>query len=1124
MQANIPKINTFDKVVPMIYAYNTPGVTYHDGWTKIGYTEKQSVEDRIRQQTHTAGIQWELAWQDNAMYKDGSGEYFTDHDFHSYLEIKQQIEREPKTEWFKINGMDSLKLFQTFARGAAESKSAGSEYILRDEQSRAVKMTSEYFAGGGTEFLWNAKPRFGKTLAAYDLVRTMGLQKVLIVTNRPSIANSWADDFMKFIGWRGELAFVSETDALKDHAGVMTRKEYLDERMFGSKDKKKGMIAFESLQGLKGSVYFGGEFKKLQWIKDNEFDLLIVDESQEGVDTFRTSRAFKNIKRKHTLYLSGTPFKALASEQFREEQIFNWSYADEQAAKENWSGEDYNPYERMPRLNMFTYRLSDMIYDKIKRGVDISDDGETSDYAFDLNEFFITNESGKFVHEDDVRKFLHSLTTFEKYPFSTPELRRELSHTMWILNRVASAKALAKLLKDDEFRDIFGEYEIVLAAGDGKLDDDAAVDSALARVRKAIAEHDKTITLTVGQLTVGITVPEWSGVLMLCNMQSPSSYMQAAFRPQNPCTFTQGGQRWRKENAYVFDFDPARTLIIFDEFANNLSPNTASGRGTSEQREENIKRLLNFFPVLGEDDEGRMVQLDEKAVLSIPRRIKCTEVVRHGFMSNFLFQNIGNIFGAPSIVKNILEKFTPAQEDPKRNKRDGIDRIDDVNVDDEGNVQIPNEIVIGKTQDLFGDKIYEVMSEKVDNAVSRAADEISSAAAFSSPTTLNTGNEIIKEQTKSVAETLKEAVAAPIIEKVAEDYGFKKSEKERITKQVENEIERTVTELRDDCIQQTNIAKAEFERKQSEADTAEERKQAEQEYQAQINSALQALNEGIQKETQRIVAEKPQELVAQAEKKKEESEKKGIEDDIRAHLRGFARTIPSFIMAYGTDELVLANFDTAVDKDVFYEVTGITLDEFRFLRDGGDYTDEATGETQHFDGHLFDEVVFNDSLREFMRKRTELANYFDESHEEDIFDYIPPQKTNQIFTPRWVVQKMVDELEINNPGCFDDSDKTFADLYMKSGLYITEIVKRLYRSEKMKELFPDDKDRIRHIINKQVYGIAPTQIIYLIATNYILGFDDTLKTETSHFAMYDTAEAAKNGTLQAVVDELFEGK
>ena len=1124
MQANVPKISTFGRVVPMIYAYNTIGVANNEGWTKIGYTERQSVQQRINQQTHTAGIKWTLAWSDNAMYKDGSGEYFNDHDFHNYLEVKKQIERRPKTEWFRINGDDSQKLFMTFARGKSEAKSVGSEYTLRNEQEQAVSMTKAYFENGGTEFLWNAKPRFGKTLAAYDLVRTMGLQKVLIVTNRPSIANSWADDFMKFIGWRGELAFVSETDALKDHAGVMSREEYLKTHIFGSKEDKVGMVAFESLQGLKGSVYFGGEFDKLKWIKDNEFDLLIIDESQEGVDTFRTSRAFRSLKRRHTLYLSGTPFKALANEQFRTEQIFNWSYADEQDAKETWSGEDYNPYERLPRLNMFTYRLSDMIYDKIKRGVDISDDGETSDYAFDLNEFFITNESGKFVHEDDIRKFLHALTTQEKYPFSTPELRRELKHTMWILNRVASAKALAKLLKDDEFTDIFGEYEIVLAAGDGKLDDDAAADSALSRVRKAIAEHDKTITLTVGQLTVGITVPEWSGVLMLCNMQSPSSYMQAAFRPQNPCTFTQGGQRWRKENAYVFDFDPARTLIIFDEFANNLSPNTASGRGTSEQREENIKRLLNFFPVLGEDDEGRMVQLDEKAVLSIPRRIKCTEVVRHGFMSNFLFQNIGNIFGAPSIVKDILEKFTPAQEDPKRNKRDGIEHIDDVNVDDDGNVQIPNEIVIGKTQDLFGEKIYEDLGTAVSSAADKAADAFRSVSGFEPAKTVSSGNDVIKAAAKDFADSITETVTNSVVEKVADDYGLKKSDKERMTRQVEREVERTVNELRDDYIHQTNIAKVEFERKQREADTVEQQKAAEQEFHEQVNSALQTLTESIKKESERIVSEKPQELVKQAEQKKAEDERKGIEDDIRAHLRGFARTIPSFIMAYGTDDLTLANFDTTVEDAVFLEVTGITLENFRFLRDGGDYEEEETGEKRHFNGHLFDEVVFNDSLREFMKKRAELADYFDESHEEDIFDYIPPQKTNQIFTPRWVVQKMVDELEINNPGCFDDPEKTFADLYMKSGLYITEIVKRLYRSEKMKERFSDDKDRIRHIINKQVYGIAPTRIIYLIATNYILGFDDTLKSETSHFAQYDTAEAAKKGTLQQVVDKLFDGK
>ena len=205
----------------------------------------------------------------------------------------------------------------------------------------------------------------------------------------------------------------------------------------------------------------------------------------------------------------------------------------------------------------------------------------TVDYAFDLNEFFATNENGKFAHEDDVRKFLHALTTQEKYPFSTPELRQELSHTMWYLNRVASAKALEKLLYEDE---VFQDYKVVLAVGDGRGDEDEQTAKAFDKVKDAIANYDKTITLTVGQLTVGVTIPEWSGVLMLCNMKSPSSYMQAAFRAQNPCILTRDGQRFRKETAYVFDFDPARTLIIFDEFANNLSTDTVGGRGTSDDR------------------------------------------------------------------------------------------------------------------------------------------------------------------------------------------------------------------------------------------------------------------------------------------------------------------------------------------------------------------------------------------------------------------------------------------------------------------------------------------------------------------------------------------------------------
>lgn len=1106
------QIQSFQRVIPMIYAYQTPGIPYHKGWTKIGYTEKQDVRKRIEQQTHTAGIHWELCWMDNAMYKDGSGQYFTDHEFHDYLECVKKISRKPGTEWFQIDGDDSQILFQKFASRRAEPPVDGSTYQLRREQQEAVAKTKAYFASGGTEFLWNAKPRFGKTLSAYDLVVQMGFTNVLIVTNRPSISNSWADDFRKFIGWQHKLAFVSDTDALKGKPGVLSRNEFID-----TADQYEGMVAFESLQGLKGSAYFGGEYDKLKWmakeVRDASgkvqrgitFDLLIIDESHEGVDTAKTDRAFRNIGRKHTLYLSGTPFRALAGGRFSENQIYNWSYADEQEAKEMWAGEGYNPYEALPSLSMYTYQLGTMIYEQVRKGLDLSGEDGSVDYAFDLNEFFATNDSGRFVHEEEIRKFLHALSTQEKYPFSTPELRAELSHTLWILNRVASAKALAKLLKTDP---VFAAYEVVLAAGDGQLNDDAETnDKAFDRVKDAIAKHDKTITLSVGQLTVGVTIPEWSGVLMLCNLQSPSSYMQAAFRAQNPCILTRHGQRYRKETAYVFDFDPARTLIIFDEFANNLSPDMTAGKGTSEERRQNIKRLLNFFPVLGEDEEGRMVELDAAQVLSIPRKLKSAEVVRRGFMSNFLFQNIGAVFGAPSIVTEIVKKLNPAQEEKLKRNKDSLDRAADISVNQDGNVEIPGEIVIGKTQDLFGEKIYEDMVQSIAPAIDRIAEE-------------PLDHVQTKRQTQTVVDTVKETIKQKVLAPVLDNYDVKKSTQNRLEREVSTEIDRAFGRLQGDYEQQINIARIEHKKKRETAATPEQVQAADRGYQDEMNAAMQSFMQSMQTQVEETIQHKPQELVEKLERHKAEEEKRSIEDDVRARLRGFSRTIPSFLMAYGDGHLTLQNFDAYTEGDVFLEVTGITVEDFRFLRDGGDYTDE-NGETRHFEGHLFDEVVFNDSVNEFWQKKQELANYFDENSEEDIFDYIPPQKTNQIFTPRWVVQKMVDELEAENPGCFDDPDLTFADLYMKSGLYITEIIKRLYRSRRMKEYFPNDEDRIRHILTKQVYGMAPTRIIYLISTNYILGFDDRMRVETKNFVQADAAEAAKAGTLEQLVHQHF---
>ena len=520
---------------------------------------------------------------------------------------------------------------------------------------------------------------------------------------------------------------------------------------------------------------------KLQW------DLLVIDEAHEGVDTFKTDQAFSNIKRLVTLHLSGTPFKALANEKFPDEAIFNWTYADECKAKDEWDEErGLNPYEEMPKLNMFTYRMGDIVMAKVREGVEI--DGDTEAYAFDLNEFFRVDR-GKFVHDEAIDKWMDALSRQPRYPFSTPELRHELRHTFWLLNRVDAAKKLAEKLRDIQRHPEFADFEIVVAAGDGKTDNDEVIEDegALRRIRKAIADHPQgTITLSVGQLTTGVSVREWTGVLILSNMKSPAQYMQAAFRAQTPYLYKgRDGQFHRKENAYIFDFDPARTLTNYEEMANGLSADTASGGGDAD------------------------------------------------------------------LIAHSIEKYSGKKE----------------------------------------------------------------------------------KQGKSAEEQL----------------------------------------------------------------------------------------------------------------------------------------------------------------------------------------------IDHVSSHFFDEVVFNDSVKEFMKLLRRLANYFEATSDEDIFNYIPPQKTNQIFTPKKVVRKMVDLLEEENPGCFDDPDKTFADLYMKSGQYITEIVKRLYNSEGMRRAFPNDEERLRHIFKHQVYGLAPTECIYRIALRYILGFDDTIHIAENehHLRFADSLPAAKAGEMEAFLDSVF---
>ena len=785
------KIQSFNSFVRMMYAYSTPEIARHNGWLKIGDTE-QGVDKRIKQQTHTADVQFILEWKDIAMYRDDCT-YFRDHDFHDYLTEYKGIERNDHTEWFRIDGQELRRCFEEFVSRDYQQKGLHYSYKLRKEQQDATEKTMAYLKdhNGEGKFLWNAKPRFGKTLTTYDLIKQMKAKNVLIVTNRPSIANSWYDDFEKYMAGQTGYLFVSDNESLRGRQGVMTRDMFL--KWLPNRDENfAGQICFESLQGLKGSVYFGGNYNKLKWIKELRWDMLIVDESHEGVDTMRTDRAFNNIQRKFTLYLSGTPFKAIASGEFDDRQIFNWSYTDEQEAKTNWADDSHNPYQDLPKLNLFTYRMSDIVREKVKQGMELDEEG-LIDYAFDLNEFFKTKENGTFEHEGDVRKFLKALTTQEKFPFATEELRKEMAHTLWLMpNRVDCAKAMAKLLKEKGSG--FEDYEVVLAAGDGKMDDNDETVKAYNKVKDAIKTHDKTITLSVGQLTTGVTIPEWSGVLMLSNMQSAQLYMQAAFRAQNPYEYSEGGKIVRKENAYVFDFDPARTLMLYDEFANNLKKRTAGGSGTTDERKQNIRQLLNFFPVIAEDDEGRMMQIDEHKVLSIPRKIKCEEVVRRGFMSNLLFRNISNIFSAPAIVGEILKKMDKAHEERGRSTSTNLDEAGNVSVDDNGEVMIPEELIVGQEQQIFGDKLYKTFEEIEDEIpmAAESADQVMTAI-------------------NRVGDSLKAAVEQNIINPASEEYELTQAQTKRIVRDSHKEVETKIEKIKGDFEQQRKIAEVNHE-------------------------------------------------------------------------------------------------------------------------------------------------------------------------------------------------------------------------------------------------------------------------------------------------------------------------
>ena len=1102
---NKTTIAPYRKLALKVYGYTLPQLPTHKGYVKVGETTQPDVNKRVLQQTGTIGVQPNLVFERPALRSDNI--LFHDRDLHRYYrlrEIKQVLNENRATEWFDF-GDPALaeQMTDDYIRQDYDEVQVSDEkidYILRAEQDEAVEATLDYWNHPihGKEFLWNAKPRFGKTLTTYDFARKINAENVLIVTNRPAIANSWYDDFTKFIAWQEPgLKFVSETSALSERSPI-SRDEYLSYVIADSENKLNiRCLAFISLQDLKGARFAGGDFDKLAWVGDVEWNLLVIDEAHEGVDTIKTDRAFEKINRNFTLHLSGTPFKALATQKFHAQQIFNWSYLDEQQAKEQWEHNqpDTNPYAALPTMSLFTYQMSKMVEEHVARGIDI-DEEKNVDYTFDLSEFFSTKDDGTFTYEADVIRFLDNLCA-GKFPFAKTEHQQELNHTFWLLPRVASAKAMEKLLRAHPF---FKDYEIVLAAGDGiSLQDDETFEEtedfvkiekrnahSYDRLKKALKEFDKTITLTVSQLTTGVTIPEWTAVFILNNIKSPAMYFQAAFRAQNPYEFQnqETGEWYRKENSYVFDFAPDRTLVLFDEFANNLSDEGLTS--TIDERKTNIRELINFFPVIAEDEDGSMTELSPEDVMTFPNRIKAAEVVKRGFMSNLLFVNISAIFAAPAEFKAILDKISP-----EKNKRLGDKReinLTDPMLNDKGEVEIDPKITINTHHDLFGPPIYRTDIEAVVEKIAEITDREKAA--------------------RQVAQVVVGQLAEGF-ENTRAEFGLTRKAATQDAKKAENLLTTRVEESlfrREEKIRQADAA---YEAEVQKQPTIHDREAVTEQYEARKQEIEAEFIADVKKSAEEVTLQ----VVETRLEKQEEVKKKTTEDDVRDHLRGFARTIPAFLMAYGSPETTLANYDKNIDPDTFLELTSITLGEFRMLRDGFEDTD-ANGITRTFKG-LFNEGVFNASVAEFFRIKEKLADYLHTEEEEDIFDYIPPQRTNQIFTPKRVVKMMVDTLEEHDPQNFRNKETTFIDLYAKSGLYLTEVVKRLFRG--LEEELPDEEERIKWILENQVYGCAPSNIIYNMVKNYV--YAGYPQVSSANLLELDLTDAAKAGKVEDVLQE-----
>jgi len=649
---------------PTIYAYELVGVDTHKGLLKIGYTDREA-QTRIKEQLGTAAIQYKIVFEESAMRRDGSS--FTDHDVHRLLR-KWKVVNE-SGEWFKCTLNDLRRAIHQIKTGEKTEENRVLTFGMRPEQEAAVDKTIAYFKSFKNEnkdrtphFLWNAKMRFGKTFASYQLAKKMGWKKVLVLTFKPAVEDAWKEDLLSHVDFK-DWQFYSKhenEDSRREHqenAESEDTSRALRDDPLRTLRENKPLVCFGSFQDFLGrNTNTGGIKTKNEWVHATVWDCIIFDEyhfgawrenakdlfgkdleaekeieeyrkiEEEGIaeeDKAEHLEKIIPISTNHYLYLSGTPFRAISSGEFIEEQIFNWTYSDEQKAKENWDeSKGPNPYAALPRMVMLTYQLPDSIRQ-------IAMQGEFD--GFDLNIFFSAEGEGRkarFKYEDEVQKWLDlirgsfSETTVDNLkmgakkpplPFSHAPLLKVLNHTFWFLPTVAACNAMALLLERRQ-NTFYHDYKVVVAAG---TQAGIGID-ALPPVLNAMTDNpleSKTITLSCGKLTTGVSVKPWTGIFMLRNSSSPETYFQAAFRVQtpwvikNPDSKSPNKEEILKEECYVFDFAPDRALRQIADYSCRLNVNESNP-------EAKVAEFINFLLVLAYDGSS-MKQVDAAGILDM---------------------------------------------------------------------------------------------------------------------------------------------------------------------------------------------------------------------------------------------------------------------------------------------------------------------------------------------------------------------------------------------------------------------------------------------------------------------------------------------------------------------------